>query len=77
MKEYFSKYTMNNIFIIYEELDNNEIYLKYRDIWIYQYILDNQKNNDRTIYNYRIWNSKLLYIKKAIELNIYNSNKFI
>jgi len=77
MVEYFNKFKRDNLYIIYQELDDNEIFIKYRDLWEHQYLIDNQKYTGRTIYNYIIWNSKLLYIKKAIELNIYNSDKYI
>ena len=65
-----------NIILIIKEFDELEIYKKYNNIWESQYLMDNQKNI-RTKFCYIIWNSKLNFIKEAIELNYFNSDKFI
>jgi len=65
-----------NIILIIKEFDNLEIYKKYNNIWDSQYLIDDQKNI-RSKYCYIIWNSKLNFIKEAIEINYFNSDKFI
>lgn len=47
------------------------------DTWFHQYSLDPQKACGRTIECYLIWNSKLWFIKQAMERNIYGSDKYI
>lgn len=46
-------------------------------IWIQQYAMDPQKSCGRTIECYLIWNSKLMFLKEAIERNIYGSDKYV
>jgi hypothetical protein len=46
-------------------------------IWIQQYAMDPQKSCGRTIECYLIWNSKLIFLKEAIERNIYGSDKYV
>lgn len=45
-------------------------------IWAHQYSMDPQKGCGRTVECYLIWNSKLIFIKEAIERNVYGSDKF-
>ena len=45
-------------------------------IWAHQYSMDPQKACGRTIECYLIWNSKLIFMKEAIERNVYGSDKF-
>jgi hypothetical protein len=45
--------------------------------WIQQYAMDPQKSCGRTIECYLIWNSKLMFLKEAMERNIYGSDKYI
>lgn len=47
------------------------------DVWSHQYSLDPQKACGRTIECYLIWNSKLWFIKQAMERNIYRSDKYV
>lgn len=47
------------------------------DVWSYQYSLDPQKACGRTIECYLIWNSKIWFIKQAMERNIYGSDKYV
>lgn len=47
------------------------------DVWSHQYSLDPQKACGRTIECYLIWNSKLWFIKQAMERNIYKSDKYV
>jgi hypothetical protein len=68
---------INNTKIITETIDSNEIYLKYKDEWDYQYSIDKQHNTGRSKYCYVIWNSKLNYLKKVIESNPFQSEKFV
>ena len=46
-------------------------------IWIQQYAMDPQKSCGRTIECYLIWNSKLIFLKEAMERNIYGSDKYV
>jgi hypothetical protein len=45
-------------------------------IWAHQYSMDPQKACGRTVECYLIWNSKLIFMKEAIERNVYGSDKF-
>lgn len=79
LEEYFLTKTklLNNVKIIIKEFDNIELFNKYKSIWKTQYDMDNQKNTGRGIECYVLWNSKLNFIKEAIELNYFESDKFI
>ena len=46
-------------------------------MWVQQYAMDPQKSCGRTIECYLIWNSKLMFLKEAIERNIYGSDKYV
>ena len=46
-------------------------------IWAHQYSMDPQKACGRTVECYLIWNSKLIFMKEAIERNVYGSDKYI
>ena len=74
--DFFKKYNNANIYIIIQNFEDLPIYKKYYDIWDYQHSIDNQKDI-RTKYCYILWNSKLDFLKSAIELNPFNSDKFI
>ena len=63
--------------IIEEKLEENDIFKKYQDKWDYQYSIDKLKYCGRTPNCYVVWNSKLTYLKKAIELNPFKSDKFV
>lgn len=67
----------NNIKIIVKNFLELPLYIKYLNIWEYQYSLDMQKYTGRGIECYVIWNSKLLFIDEVIDLNPFNSDKFI
>lgn len=75
---YFNSYLQHNnrIYIIVKDFDDLELYQKYIHIWDFQYFIDKQKNF-RSKFCYIIWNSKLKFLKEAIELNPFHSNKFI
>jgi hypothetical protein len=45
--------------------------------WVQQYAMDPQKSTGRTIECYLIWNSKLIFLKEAMERNIYGSDKYV
>lgn len=78
LKCYFEEIIRNrkNIILIFKELNEFDLYNKYKNIWEKQYEKDPQKEI-RTIDCYVIWNSKLWLIKEAIKLNPFNSDKFI
>ena len=59
------------------ELADLEIAQKYCDFWDKQYDLDLQKHTGRTKECYILWNSKLWFLKKAIEENPFGSDAFI
>jgi glycosyl transferase, family 25 len=74
--DYFNSFNNIYIYIIIKEIEDLEIYKEYIDIWDNQWEIDPQKN-DRTKYNYIIWNSKLKFLKDAIKVNPFNTDKFI
>lgn len=70
----------NNTFIICQKFEDLELNRKYIDKWDYQYSIDPQKapeHKKRTKECFILWNSKLLFLKKSIELNPFNSDKFV
>ena len=64
-----------NLLIIKKNFNEIDIYKNY-NIWDEQYNIDPQKNI-RTKECYIIWNSKMNFLKEAIELNPFNSSKFV
>jgi hypothetical protein len=46
-------------------------------MWMRQYAMDPQKSRGRTIECYLIWNSKLIFMKEAMERNVYGSDKYV
>ena len=78
LNDYFKEIINNrpNIYVILKNLEDLEIYKKYINIWDYQHSIDKQKDI-RTKYCYIIWNSKVNFMKEAIELNYFNSDKFV
>lgn len=79
LEEYFliKTKTLRNIKIIIKEFNEIELFNQYKDIWDNQYKMDLQKNTGRGIECYVLWNSKLNFIKETIQLNYFNSDKFI
>lgn len=79
MKSYFenmiNQYN-SNVFLIYKEFEDLTVFQKYDHIWHNQHEIDPQKNI-RTKECYIVWNSKLEFIKEAIEINTFKSSKFI
>jgi len=59
------------------ELADLELAKKYEDFWDKQYEMDRQKPCGRTKECYILWNSKLWFLKKAIEENPFQSTHFI
>ncbi len=78
LMDFFSKYhnQNKNVILVIKEFEELRIYKEYKTIWDYQHYIDNQKNI-RTKHCYAIWNSKLDFLKEAIELNPFKSDKFI
>lgn len=77
--DYFSKFKEfnKNIKLIIKEFDDLDILKKYNyKFWEYQRTLD-PTPLVRTKECYIIWNSKMNFIKEAIEFNPFNSDKFI
>jgi len=67
-----------NLIIIVKEINDLDILKKYDiDFWNYQNKLDYYSFIGRTKECYIIWNSKMNFIKEAIKLNPFNSDKFI
>lgn len=67
----------NNIKIIIKNFEEIELYKKYFNIMDKQYEMDEQKWTERTYQCYILWNSKLDFLKETIELNPFNSDKFM
>ena len=65
-----------NVYIITKEFDDLEINKKYKKIWDEQHRID-PTPKIRTKECYIIWNSKMQFVKEAIEINPFNSEKFI
>ena len=64
--------------IIVKELDDLAISIKYpREFWESQYEIDTRKDSGRGIGCYKIWNSKFSFLQEAIDINPFNSDKFI
>lgn len=79
---YFENILNNNknikVQIIIKEFNDLDILKKYNfDFWTYQYKFDPTKNIGRNKECYIIWNSKMNFVKEAINLNPFNSDKFI
>ena len=66
------------LIIIVKEFNDLEILKKYNiEFWDNQYTIDPTPNIGRNKECYIIWNSKMNFIKEAITLNPFNSDKFI
>jgi hypothetical protein len=59
------------------KLADLEIAKKYKDFWDNQYEMDDLKFTGRTKECYILWNSKLWFLKKAIEENPFETDAFI
>ena len=68
---------MDKTVIIPIELESLPLYQEYLEFWDSQYQMDNQKDTKRTKECYILWNSKLRFLKQAIELNPFSSDKFV
>ena len=77
--ENIKKFNKNlNLIIIVKEFNDLDILKKYNiDFWDNQYNIDPTPNIGRNKECYIIWNSKMNFIKEAIKLNPFNSDKFI
>ena len=64
-------------FIICKELNDLDLSKKYSHLWDYQYSIDTLLHCGRTIGCYILWNSKLWFLKNAIDINHFNSDKFV
>lgn len=69
-------YRLKNLHIHVIEFTDLFIHKKYDTIWDSQYAIDPQ-SNIRTKECYIIWNSKFWFLKTAIEINKFDSDKFI
>ena len=72
----YKKYN-KNIYIIIKELIDIPLYKKYINIWDYQYLIDTTERSIKKKYSYIICNSKLNFLKEVIEINPFNSIKFV
>lgn len=66
-----------NVHIVKKELTDLKLYQNYADIWDKQYKMDRWKNTGRTKECYIIWNSKFQFLLDAIEINPFNTDKFV
>jgi hypothetical protein len=64
-------------FIICKKLSDLDLSQKYSNKWDYQYSIDQHSRYGRTIECYIIWNSKLWFLKNTININPFNSDKFV
>ena len=80
-KDYLTDILKNNVglkyHIIVKEINDYEIFKKYPNIWEEQEQKDPNKKCGRKRGCYILWNSKFDLLKEAIELNPFNSDKFI
>jgi hypothetical protein len=80
LKDYIQekrKHLLEKTHIICIELQDLEIAERYKEYWPRQYELDPGKSHGRTIECYILWNSKLWFVKQAIDLNPFQSDKFV
>jgi hypothetical protein len=80
--DYFENIKTNNknlkLIIIVKEFNDLDILKKYNiDFWCNQYNIDPTPNVGRNKECYIIWNSKMNFVKEAITLNPFNSDKFV
>jgi len=71
------KNTLNKTVVVYQSFDELELSQKYSEYWNIQEQIEPDKGCGRNKNCYIIWNSKLLFMKKAIELNPFGSDKFV
>ena len=67
----------DNIHFIIKPLNQLTIFLKYKNIWEKQYSMDPSKKCGRSTGCYVLWNSKFQFLKEAIDINPFKSDKFI
>ena len=67
----------NNFYFIVKPLKQLKIFVDYKDIWANQYYIDTNKQCGRTIGCYILWNSKFQFLKESIDINPFNSDKFV
>jgi hypothetical protein len=80
LKDYIQekrKHLPEKTHIICIELHDLEIARRYKEFWSRQYELDKSKWCGRTIECYILWNSKLWFVKQAIDLNPFQSDKYV
>jgi len=80
LKDYLMEKRQGNVektFIICKELYQLEIAVKYLHKWDYQYSIDKLLYCGRTKECYILWNSKLWFLKNAIDINPFDSDKFV
>ena len=63
--------------IISIEFKELPVYKLYKELWEQQYQMDNQKDTGRTKECYVLWNSKVYFLRQAMEANLFLSDKFI
>ena len=59
------------------EFNELPLYKKYENLWEKQYEMDKLQHNGRTKECYVLWNSKLEFLKQAIDQNPFSSDKFV
>lgn len=63
--------------IISIEFEELPVYKLYKELWEVQYQMDNQKDSGRTKECYVLWNSKIYFLREAMEISPFCSDKFI
>ena len=70
--------TILHLKIIVKEFNEFYIFKKYdKFFWLYQKFIDPTPHVGRSKECYILWNSKMNFVKEAIELNPFNSDKFV
>jgi hypothetical protein len=59
------------------EFEKLPVYKLYENLWEKQYEMDKQKDTGRTKECYVLWNSKVYFLRQAMETNSFSSDKFI
>lgn len=59
------------------EFEKLPVYKLYENLWEKQYEMDKQQDTGRTKECYVLWNSKVYFLRQAMETNTFSSDKFI
>lgn len=78
LRQCADRYRLQRLIIVIKEFSDLPIFQDFpMTVWEHQYSLDKWKNSGRTKECYILWNSKFLFLKEAIEMNIFNTRYFV